>query len=178
MTDPSTGAKRDAADECRTPHADLLAGATFVALGAAFAVGGARYEIGSAFRMGPGYVPLVLGGLLVALGLAIVGAGVLARLRPGSAVTEMEALHEEPGPIPWVRGGLLVAAIVLFGLTVRGLGLAGALFLTTFLAALAGHRNGVVRSAVIAAGLTVLCLVVFVALLQLRLPVVGTWLGG
>jgi len=35
-----------------------------------------------------------------------------------------------------------------------------------------------VRALVTAAGLTVLCLLVFVSLLQLRLPLLGTWLGG
>ena len=85
---------------------------------------------------------------------------------------------DEPGPVPWLRGGLLVGAIMVFGLTVDGLGLGVSLFLTTFLAALAGHRNTVVKALVIAVGLTVLCLVVFVALLQLRLPVFGEWVGG
>ena len=77
-----------------------------------------------------------------------------------------------------MAGGLLVASVLFFGATVRGLGLAPALFMTTFLAALAGQRPGVVRALVTAAGLTVLCLVVFVALLQLRLPLLGTWLEG
>ena len=31
---------------------DLLAGGTFIALGLAFAVGGSRYDVGSALRMG------------------------------------------------------------------------------------------------------------------------------
>ena len=77
-----------------------------------------------------------------------------------------------------MAGGVARRRVLFFGATVRGLGLAPALFVTTFLAALAGHATGVVRALVIAAGLTVLCLVVFVALLQLRLPLLGTWLEG
>ena len=42
---------------------DLCAGAAFVVLGLAFAIGGSRYDVGSALRMGSGYVPLALGGL-------------------------------------------------------------------------------------------------------------------
>ena len=45
---------------------DLLAGGTFVGFGLAFAITSTTYEVGIALRMGPGYFPLVLGGLLVA----------------------------------------------------------------------------------------------------------------
>jgi len=158
----------------RRPYVpDLLAGGVFAVLGLAFAIGGARYDLGSALRMGPGYVPLVLGGILTVLGLVIVAQAFL-----GGDQHARELADQERGPVPWVRAALLVAAVVFFGTTVRGLGLAPALFVTTFLAALAGHRTGVVRALVIAAGLTVLCLVIFVSLLQLRLPLLGTWLGG
>jgi hypothetical protein len=61
---------------------------------------------------------------------------------------------------------------------VGGLGLGPSLLVTTFLAALAGHGTRPGRAAVIAIGLTALCLVVFVALLQLRLPILGDWFGG
>lgn len=186
MADPTDPTRYAADDERRTDPADLLAGGTFVALGLAFAVGASRYDVGSALQMGPGYLPLVLGVLLAVLGAGILVTGLLARRRPGAGAVAApgpgagadEDVREAAGPVPWVRGGLLIAAVVTFGLTVRGLGLGGALFLTTFLAALAGHRNSPLRAALIAAGLTAMCLIVFVALLQLRLPVVGTWLGG
>ena len=51
---------------------DILAGGVFIALGLAFGIGSLSYDIGTPLRMGPGYVPLVLGGLLAALGAAIV----------------------------------------------------------------------------------------------------------
>ena len=82
------------------------------------------------------------------------------------------------GPVPWQRMGLIVGAILFFGFTVGGLGLGPSLLVTTFLAALAGHGTRPGRAAVIAIGLTALCLVVFVGLLQLRLPILGDWLGG
>jgi hypothetical protein len=152
---------------------DLLAGGLFVLLGLAFAIGGGRYDVGSALQMGPGYVPLLLGGILTVLGLVIMAQAFL-----GGEQHARELADQERRPIPWQRAALLVAGVLVFGATVRGLGLGPALFVTTFLAALAGHRTGVVRALVTAAGLTVLCLVVFVSLLQLRLPLLGTWLGG
>ena len=163
-----------AAVEKRRPYgADLLAGGLFVLLGLAFALGGARYDVGSALRMGPGYVPLVLGGILTFLGLVIVAEAFV-----GGDQHARELADQERRPIPWLPMALLVAGVLFFGATVRGLGLAPALLVTTFLAALAGQRTGVVRALVTAAGLTVLCLIVFVSLLQLRLPLLGAWLGG
>jgi hypothetical protein len=149
---------------------DLLAGGSFIVLGLAFAVGGSRYDIGSALRMGSGYVPLALGAILVVLGLLVV---VMAFRGGDPAIRDVER-----EPIPWRRGGLLVAAILFFGFFVSGLGLGPALFVTTFIAAMAGHGTSPLKAALTSAGITALCLIVFVALLQLRLPVLGDWLGG
>jgi len=162
---------------------DLLAGGTFLVLGAAFVIGGLGYELGTALNMGPGYVPVVLGGLLAVLGLVVAAEGVLARHSDGTGLPDASGepgldLHQEKGPVPWRRGGLLVAALVLFALLVDGLGLAPTLLITTFLSALAGRDIRPVKAALIAVGLTVIILVIFVLLLQLRLPLLGDWLGG
>ncbi|WP_107773882.1 tripartite tricarboxylate transporter TctB family protein [Nocardioides sediminis] len=149
---------------------DLMAGATFVVLGLAFAIGGSQYDVGTALRMGSGYVPIALGGILTVLGLVIVVASFRG--------VDPTVANADRGPIPWQRMGLLVGAILFFGFTVGGLGLGPSLLVTTFLAALAGHGTRPGRALVIAIGLTALCLVVFVSLLQLRLPILGDWLGG
>jgi hypothetical protein len=147
-----------------------MAGGTFVVLGLAFAIGGSRYDVGTALRMGSGYVPIALGAILTLLGLIIVVASFRG--------VDPTVANADRGDIPWRRMGLLVGAILFFGFTVGGLGLGPSLLVTTFLAALAGHGTRPGRAAVIAIGLTALCLVVFVALLQLRLPILGDWLGG
>ena len=171
MSDTDTGARHAA-------RADLCAGGAFVALGGAFAIGALQYDLGTAFQMGPGYVPLTLGCVLAGLGALVLGHGVLVALGHTTVEHETPAAEDEAGPVPWRRGGLLVAAVVVFGLTVDGLGIAVATFVTTFLAALSGHRNSPLKSLVVAAGLTVLCLLIFVAGLQLSLPLLGSWLGG
>lgn len=151
---------------------DMLAGGTFVALGLAFALGGRTYGMGSTQAMGPGFVPVMLGVILTVL-----GAFITAQAFRGGNPRDREALDER-GPVPWVRGGTLVAGIVFFGATVEGLGLAPVLFVTTFVAALACRGVGPAKAMAISAGLTVLCLGIFVGLLQLRLPLLGDWLGG
>ena len=145
---------------------DLLAGGIFVAFGLAFAITSSTYEVGTALRMGPGYFPLVLGSLLVLLGILIAVKGFVS------------ADSGDIGPVPWKALALLVAALLFFGFTVRGLGLVPALLVTVFLSALAGHRARVIPAVVIAGCLTVLSVLIFVIVLQLRLPYFGPWLQG
>jgi hypothetical protein len=143
---------------------DTLAGLIFVALGLIFAIGATTYEIGSTLQMGPGYFPLVLGGLLVVLGGTIVAKGFL------------DGEGEEIGSVPWRALGLVLGAVLFFGLTVRGLGLVPSVFVATLMSAFASQRMAVVMALVIAVGLTVLCVLVFVVALSLRVPLVGPWL--
>lgn len=72
---------------------------------------------------------------------------------------------------------LVVAAIVVFALAVRGLGLVPTLLIATFLAALAGRRRAV-SAAGVAVSLTVPCVLIFVIALQLRLPLFGSLFTG
>ena len=145
---------------------DLLAGAIFVGFGLAFALTALTYEVGSPLRMGPGFFPLVLGGLLVVLGALIAVTGLVA------------ADDSEIGTVPWRALVLLLAAVLLFGFTVRDLGLVPALFLSVLLAAFAGRRVHPVQAVVIAASLTALSVLIFVYALQLRLSLLGPLLGG
>ena len=51
---------------------DFWAGAMFIAFGMFFVIWSfATYRMGSAIQMGPGYVPAMLGGLLVVLGFVV-----------------------------------------------------------------------------------------------------------
>src|SRR5512137_88164 len=62
---------------------DLLTGLLFLALGGFVLVYGARYPIGSAVRMGPGYFPRLISSGLALLGLVLI---VRALLRGGEAI--------------------------------------------------------------------------------------------
>ena len=143
---------------------DILAGSIFIAIGGAFALGALAYDIGTPLRMGPGYVPLALGGILVALGGGIVVKGFIA------------GEGEEIGFVDVRAVVLVIAALLFFGLTVRGLGVVGALFGTTLLAALARSRTSWIQALIIAAGVTALSVGIFIYALQLRLPLIGSWI--
>ncbi|MGQ0608655.1 MAG: tripartite tricarboxylate transporter TctB family protein [Chloroflexota bacterium] len=143
---------------------DILAGGIFIALGLAFALGALAYDIGTPLRMGPGYVPLVLGGLLAALGAGVIVKGFIA------------GEGDEIGGLEWRALILVTAAILFFGITVRGLGVVGALFGASLLASLARSQTSWKEALVIAAGITALSVVIFIFALRLRLPLIGSWI--
>ncbi len=143
---------------------DILAGAIFIAFGLAFAGGALTYDVGSLTNMGPGYVPLVLGVLLAGLGGLIILKGFIA-------------VEGEPiGPVDWRAVALITASLLFFGITVRGLGVVGALFGATLLASLARSATSWREALIIAAGLTVVSILIFIVALQLRLPLIGNWI--
>jgi hypothetical protein len=140
---------------------DILAGLIFVAFGLAFAIGAATYDIGTPTRMGPGFYPLVVGGSLAAL---------------GGAIALIPAGHDaESAPVarPWRAIVLIIGALVIFGLTVRGLGLIPSVFLTALLSTLASRQVRPWTALAFAVGLTLLSILIFVVALSLRLPLLG-----
>lgn len=145
-------------------RADLLAGAIFVTFGLFFSVGAlVTMEVGTPAAMGPGFFPLALGVLLVVLGTLVAGEGIVGG-------------EEKPiGGIPWNAAVLIAAALLLFGLTVRVLGLLPALFVAVLLPAFAARRTSRRVAVAIAVGLTVLSVLIFVVALRLPLQLFGTW---
>jgi Tripartite tricarboxylate transporter TctB family len=150
-----------------TPHSpkDVLAGLMFVVIGLGFTAGAMTYGIGSANQLGPGSFPLVLGLSLTGLG-AFIGARGLADGEAGLI-----------GSVPWRAVALVVGAVIVFGLTVRSLGLAPATFLAAFMSALASRRTTLPMAVLIAVGLTVVSVLVFVFALSLRLPLFPSFFG-
>jgi hypothetical protein len=144
---------------------DFFAGVLFIVIAGVFASQLRELPIGSAFRMGPGYFPMVVAGLLGALGLIIMVGGLRDKGEPISRV-------------PW-RGLLLVVfPVVFFGLTLKGLGLVPSLAIMVFATTLASvHWN--LRTALInTAVLTIGGWLIFVKALGLPISVFGPWVGG
>ena len=106
---------------------DVLAGLLFVAFGAAALYFGQTYAIGSATRMGPGYLPNVLGWMLVGLGLFVA----------------LRALVVGGVPIPRIhlRPQLfIIAALIVFAATIERLGLLAAAAAVVILGSLASRE--------------------------------------
>ena len=130
----------------------------FTAFGVAALLIARHLPTGTAARMGPGYLPTVLGGILLALGLLIAARPLWSITR---AVTPLA-----------IRPLLLVtAAVVAFGLLLRPAGLVVATLALVVVARLAHRECRVLETALLAVGLAAVAAAVFVYGLRLPLPV-------
>ena len=143
---------------------DLASGAIFVAFGAYFALEAMRYEFGTPFRMGPGFMPIMLGGILVALGVAVAAKG-LGKPDEGA-----------PPRWPWRGIVLVLGPIVFFAATLRGLGFLPVVLISGFATAISSTRNTLLSALIVSVGLCILCTLIFVVGLGLIVPWVGPWL--
>lgn len=100
---------------------NLQAGALFAAVGAAFATVSSGYPLGTAARMGPGWFPLALGLLLVALGALVALLGVVGPRRTGEPPAEANATA-----IGWRPLLHVTASVVAFALLIEPTGLIAA----------------------------------------------------
>lgn len=139
---------------------DFWSGLMFLVIGLAFAGFAQQYALGAAQRMGPGYFPTVLGGLLALLGLIITIRG-LARAEAGG---EVERFHF--GPLAVVLG-----AVALFALLLRPAGLVVALLVLIGVSAYASHEFRLREVIPLAAFLVLLVLAVFIWGLGMVVPV-------
>lgn len=145
-------------------RANALCGAIFVAFGAFFAFNALGMEIGTAFRMGPGFFPLVLAAILVMLG----GVIILQAFR-----VEGEAIGRFA-----LRGMLFILpAPIFFALTLRGLGFVPSIFLATLIASFASVSMRPLTAVILSAVMTAFSVVVFIYGLGLPFRLFGPWLG-
>lgn len=144
---------------------DLASAAIFIAIGGYFALEAMNYQLGTPLRMGPGFMPLMLGTVLVLLGLAI------------AVVAMFRSEEGESQPFAWRGIVLVLGSIIFFGATIRGLGFIPVVFVTAFVTALSSRENNPLGAVLIAIALTVLCLVIFVVGLGLMVPWFGPWLS-
>lgn len=143
---------------------EFWSGAIFIFFGAAAVIIGQDYTMGTAGRMGPAYFPTVLGALLAVIGVIAVVRSMFSTGTPLEKFAVKELL-------------LILAAVLLFGFVVRGAGLVVAVPLIILLSGFASIKFKLLPSVLLAAGLTVFAILVFIKGLGLPMPVLGSWFG-
>ena len=138
---------------------DFWAGLMFIGFGA-FALIWAQmnFQMGTAVRMGPGYFPTVLGGILAVLGVFIL----------------IESLAIEGPKVPhfYFRPLLfIVAANLAFAYLMKPLGLVLALVALVFVSAFGGHEYKFREVAILTVVMIVISVLVFVKALTLPFPI-------
>ena len=136
---------------------DFWTGVMLIATGAAAVVMARDYSFGTTLRMGPGYFPSVLGGMLVLFGLYLLVQG----LRSGDRIEGN-----------WSVRALIVLplALVLFGLTMEYAGFVPALMVLIVGSSAATKEFRLLESLLLAAGLTAFAVVLFIWGLGLPYP--------
>ncbi len=143
---------------------DFWIGVIFIAIGLGAVFTRGDLAMGTSFRMGPAFFPVVLGILLAVIGAAGV---VRSFVRHGEA---MEKLHLKPL-------ALVTVAVVLFGVFMRGAGLVPAAVVLVLVSAYASPKFRWHEAGLLAVGLAVFAYVLFIKLLGLPIPALGPWLG-
>jgi hypothetical protein len=135
---------------------DFWSGLMFCGFAVVAILAARGYSLGTAGKMGPGYFPLLLGGVLGVLGLILI---VRSLVLDGEPVARLHVL-----PI-----AVIAFAVALFGLMIEPLGLVATLAVLTIVTAWAGADFRFVEAAVLAAVLIAFSVGVFVYLLGLPL---------
>lgn len=144
---------------------DFWTGLIYVFFGLSALLVARDYGMGTGGKMGPAYFPTILGGLLSAIGVIAV---IRSFIVPGTPI----------GAFAFKGLALVSVSVLMFGLLVRGAGLAVALPLLVIISARASARFRWRPTLLLAAGLTIFCILVFLKGLGIPLPVIGPWFGG
>ena len=141
---------------------DFWAGVMLIVSGAGAMIIARAYAFGTALRMGPGYFPSVLGGLLVLFGLYLVAVG----LRSNEKIEGS-----------WSLRALIVLplSLVLFGILMEYAGFVPAMIVLVVGSSAANSEFRIVESLLLAAGLTAFAIVLFIWGLGLPYPLLAEW---
>ena len=149
--------------EWRT-NKDLWAGLMYMGTGSIGMWMALDYPFGSALRMGPGYFPTVLGGIMVAMGLYVLALG----LRKNHEKIEGN----------WSIRALIVLpiAMVVFGVLMEEAGFIPAMLALIPISAAAGRDFKWLEVVLLTIGLIIICTAGFIYGLGLPYPLIkGLW---
>jgi putative tricarboxylic transport membrane protein len=138
---------------------DVWAGLLLIAIGAAAMFMARNYGFGTALRMGPGFFPILLGGLLIVFGVYMLANG----------LRQPEKIAGSWSPRALV---ILPLSLILFGVLMEHGGFAPAMLVLIFGSATASTEFKLVEVLLFSVGLTALSVAVFVWALGLPYPLI------
>lgn len=143
---------------------DFLGGLVLIFFGSGALFMARTYRMGTTFRMGPGYFPIVLASLLIVIGIIV-------------AIKSIRAAEIQMPRIAWRPLIIVSAAVVAFGLIINGAGLLFSIFIMTLVSRIArpGYPWG--ETFILGAALAVLCAGIFYFGLHVQMSLLPTWWG-
>ena len=146
-------------------HRDFWAGVLFIVTGLLFMVLSRQYQLGTAAKMGPGYFPTILGGMMAILGLMIL-AGAM-----GSRAQDLKV-----GKVDLKANFLVLLAVAVYAATLPSLGFIVSLVLLIVISSIASHEFNLKTTLFSSVVLLVFSWLVFVKGLELQFPFLPTFL--
>jgi len=141
---------------------DYYAGGLMLLLGVGAAVTGSGYKFGTLARMGPGFMPVVLGVVLAFLGILIAGTAL--------ASSEPDDKKFMPDNPQWFGWACIIAGPIMFIILGHYGGMIPAIFSCVFVSALGDKTASYKSSLILAAGVTVFGVLLFHYLLNIPFP--------
>ena len=138
---------------------DVWAGMMMIGIGAAAMLIARDYRFGSALRMGPGFFPTFLGGILIAFGICIIAVG----LRSGEKIQGSVSLRALV---------TLPLSLILFGILVEHAGFIPAMVALVFVSAASGREFKVIEVLLLTVVLTLASVALFIWGLGLPYPLI------
>ena len=136
---------------------DFLAGLMFVAIGVAALIAAKDLRMGTGVRMGAGFFPFMLTGLMIVLGVAVMASG-------------LKSSDETSVRLAWRPLLVIPAGVAAFALLINTAGLVLTTLVIVLLSRLARRGHPWKETIVLAAGLTAAAAIVFHYGLGLNLP--------
>jgi hypothetical protein len=141
---------------------DFLAGLLLLGFGTLGMYLALDYPFGSSLRMGPGYFPRVLAGIIIAFGVFVMVRGILS--------------NERVKGVWGVRALLLISlAFILFGWIMDRYGMIPALIVMFLVGARAGHEFKLLEVVILTVLMSVFAVVLFVYGLGLPYQLIQGW---
>ena len=137
---------------------DFYAGLMFFVIGLISLILAFQYPLGTAARMGPGYFPRVLGGLLMLLGAIV-------------SIRSFWDKGEPIAPFAWKAMALVLGGVCVFGAIVVQTGLVVATTVLIFITGFASKEFNVRESIISSVVLSTIAVLMFIVGLKLQFPI-------
>jgi len=139
---------------------DFWAGVMFLGVGGVAMIASRSYPLGTTLRMGPGYFPTLLGGILILFGIYVLVRGLRSN----------EKIQSNWSPRALIA---LPLSMALFGITMHYAGFVPAIVVLIFASAASGREFKVVHILLLTAFLCLLSVAAFIWGLGLPYPLIN-----
>jgi hypothetical protein len=138
---------------------DFWAGLMLIGIGGGAILIARSYRFGSVVNMGPGFFPTVLGGILIAFGIAVMIVGLVRNEKIRSGFSPRVLI-------------MLTLSLVLFGFVMEHAGFIPAMAALMFLSAASGRGFKWVPTLLLTGAMTLILVAVFIWALGLPYPLI------